>query len=65
MPYSKEDFLRLDDCMERVYFVSLMAVPDLPTEDLALCRVLNQFKRNAEEIIRQYGQVGIKKESTV
>ena len=51
--YQAEDYERLDDCLERVYFLSQMAVPDLP--DMAVCQRLDALKAQAEKIMTEYG----------
>lgn len=51
--YQAEDYDRLDDCMERVYFLSQMAVPDLP--DMVVCQRLEALKAQAEKIMTEYG----------
>ena len=42
-----------DDCLERVYFLSQMAVPNLP--DMAVCQRLDALKSQAEKIMTEYG----------
>ena len=51
--YQAEDYERLNDCLERVYFLSQMAVPNLP--DMAVCQRLEALKIQAEKIMTEYG----------
>ena len=51
--YQAEDYERLDDCLERVYFLSQMAVPNLP--DMTVCQRLEALKVQAEKIMTEYG----------
>lgn len=51
--YQPEDYERLDDCLKRVYFLSQMAVPNLP--DAPVCQRLDALKTQAETIMAEFG----------